>query len=108
MSGPWLPSAGRAENASIVPSGEYDAVSPAITTSLMIASADAVGCGSSDVAAEEGAVGLAGEPVGPAGSVALLAGPADPAGNDNVGALAVTTGIADAVGTNEATAGVGG
>src|SRR5258705_8342701 len=45
MSGPWLLSAGRALNASIVPSDEYAAVSPTMTTSLMIASAVAVGSG---------------------------------------------------------------
>src|SRR5437660_11595 len=50
MSGPWLPSAGRAEKASIVPSGEYEAVSPTTTTLSMIASAAAVGCGSDGTA----------------------------------------------------------
>ncbi len=49
MSGPWLASAGRALNANQDPSGEYAAVSPTTTTSLMIA------MGSPEFSSDDGA-----------------------------------------------------
>src|SRR5262245_56339978 len=91
MSGPWLLSAGRALNASIVPSMEYAVVSPTITTSLMIATAVAVGCGepgASPLAStladgrvdSEGSVGVGDATVGPREIVGDSDGevPADP------------------------------
>src|SRR5438132_11053970 len=93
MSGPWLPSAGRAEKASIVPSGEYEAVSPTTTTLLMMARAVAVGSGadaSTDGAAPVG-VASGGEPAGPIGPVLPAASVVE-----DGGAAALSPGVPEA------------
>src|SRR5947208_1633759 len=88
MSGPRLLSAGRALNASIVPSDEYAAVSPTMTTSLIIASAVAVGSGepaasplASTLAGGAGvSAGRLGVSTGGVGSGEVVAGDSEPAG----------------------------
>src|SRR5574337_1010931 len=79
MSGPWLPSAGRAENANHAPSGEYAAVSSTTMTSVAIATTSPVG---EAVGAGDPASGSAGRLDGPDGALddafvgAVAAGPA--------------------------------
>src|SRR5688500_833461 len=118
MSDPWRPSAGRAENANIVPSGEYAALSPTITTSLMIATVwlpSALGAGvtSIDAKGDAAAVSLgAGSPeavgsidapgspdpaVG-AGSVVAVGSLEDVGSTEGSGVVAGSNGVGSSVG----------